>query len=106
MCLLQPEEASLKAEKLMRATKGRRVPAHMGNGCKGEAETRYIWKDGTESCVFNALEAIARSPEPRTPVLGAQITRTLTPKVVKDDVSPPSSLHFARLQHNLDENNL
>ncbi|VDK40628.1 unnamed protein product [Taenia asiatica] len=84
---LRPEEASLKAEKLMRATKGRRVPVDMGEGWKGEAEIKYIWKDGTESCVFNALEAIARSPEPRTPVLGAQITRTLTPKVVKDDVS-------------------
>ncbi|KAL5108394.1 DNA polymerase subunit gamma-1 [Taenia crassiceps] len=85
---LRPEEASLKAEKLMRATKGRRISVHVRKGCKGEAETRYIWKDGTESCVFNALEAIARSPEPRTPVLGAQITRTLTPKVVKDDFLP------------------
>ncbi|EUB59079.1 DNA polymerase subunit gamma-1 [Echinococcus granulosus] len=85
---LRPEEASLKAEKLMRATKGHRVPVHMGKGCKEEAETRYIWKDGTESCVFNALEAIARSPEPRTPVLGAQITKTLTPTVVKDDFLP------------------
>ncbi|VDM31475.1 unnamed protein product [Hydatigera taeniaeformis] len=85
---LRPEETSLKAEKLMRATKGRRVLVHLGKGSKGEVETKHIWKDGTESCVFNALEAIARSPEPRTPVLGAQITRTLTPKAVKDDFLP------------------
>lgn len=74
----------MKAEKLMRATKGQRVSVQPG---EGKSETKYVWKDGTESCVFNALEAIARSPEPRTPVLGAQITRSLTPKAVKDDVS-------------------
>lgn len=65
----------------MRATKGQRVPVQVG-----KTETRYIWKDGTESQVFNALESIARSPEPRTPVLSAQITRALTPKAVKEDV--------------------
>ncbi|KAM7535911.1 hypothetical protein Aperf_G00000096703 [Anoplocephala perfoliata] len=82
---LRPEEVSVKAEKLMRTTKGQRVSVQSS---EGKSETKYVWKDGTESCVFNALEAIARSPEPRTPVLGAQITRSLTPRVVKDDFLP------------------
>ena len=76
----------------MRATKGQRVPVQVE-----KTEPKYIWKDGTESSVFNALEAIARSPEPRTPVLGAQITRALTPKAVKDDASL-SPLHCHRAQ--------
>lgn len=74
----------MKAETLMRATKGQRVPVQTS---KGKSEIKYMWKDGTESYVFNALEAIARSPKPRTPVLGAQITRALTPQAVKDDAS-------------------
>lgn len=82
----------MKAEKLMRATKGQRVPIQVSSSSttttsSGKSATKYLWKDGTESYVFNALEAIARSPEPRTPVLGAQITRALTPQAVKDDVS-------------------
>nr|CDS27540.1 DNA polymerase subunit gamma [Hymenolepis microstoma] len=82
---LRPEEASIKAEKLMRATKGQRVPIQSS---EGNSEMKYMWKDGTESYVFNALEAIARSPEPRTPILGAQITRALTPQAVKGDFLP------------------
>lgn len=45
------------------------------------------WQGGSESAVFNQLESIARSPEPRTPFLNAQLTRALNPKLVKDDVS-------------------
>ncbi len=70
----------------MRATKGHRASMSVENPTTGKSETKSIWQDGTESYVFNALESIARSPEPRTPVLGAQITRALTPRVVKDDV--------------------
>ena len=43
-----------------------------------------IWVGGSESHMFNCLEAIARSETPRTPVLGARITRTLEPKFVDD----------------------
>uniref|UniRef100_A0A5K3EXK9 Mitochondrial DNA polymerase catalytic subunit n=1 Tax=Mesocestoides corti TaxID=53468 RepID=A0A5K3EXK9_MESCO len=85
---IRPEEASLKAEKLMRATKGYRVSVPSQNNSEGKVEYKSIWRGGTESHVFNALEAIARSPEPRTPVLGAQITRALTPKAVQDDFLP------------------
>ncbi|VDL94241.1 unnamed protein product [Schistocephalus solidus] len=84
---LRPEEADAKAEKLMRATKGQRVSLLMDDPVSGESTLRYAWKGGTESAVFNALEAIARSPQPCTPVLRAQITRALVPAVVKNDIS-------------------
>ncbi|BHF72384.1 hypothetical protein SprV_0401544900 [Sparganum proliferum] len=85
---LRPEEADTKAEKLMKATKGQRVTLPMDDQLASESSLRYVWKGGTESAVFNALEAIARSPQPRTPVLGAQITRALVPAVVKNDFLP------------------
>ncbi|XP_045133360.1 DNA polymerase subunit gamma-1-like isoform X3 [Portunus trituberculatus] len=43
-----------------------------------------IWVGGSESHMFNCLEAIARCPEPKTPVLGARITRALEPQYVDD----------------------
>lgn len=63
---------------LIRTTKGRRVV-----GADGQSR----WVGGTESAVFNELETIARSEQPRTPVLRAQMTRALNPRFVKDDVS-------------------
>lgn len=41
-----------------------------------------LWVGGSESHMFNCLEAIARSEKPKTPVLGARITRALEPNVV------------------------
>lgn len=38
---------------------------------------QWSWQGGTESAMFRALESIARSDEPRTPVLGVSITRCL-----------------------------
>lgn len=43
-----------------------------------------VWAGGSESYMFNCLEAIARSEVPRTPVLGAKITRALQPWCVDD----------------------
>ena len=37
--------------------------------------------------MFNKLEDIAVSSEPRTPVLGCKISRSLDPGIVKDEVS-------------------
>ena len=37
--------------------------------------------------MFNKLEDIAVSDEPRTPVLACKISRSLDPGVVKDEVS-------------------
>lgn len=41
-----------------------------------------IWIGGTESPMFNKLEEIALSPEPKTPVLNGRITMALEPRVV------------------------
>ena len=45
------------------------------------------WVGGTESFMFNALEKVANSKEPTTPVLGCRISKALEPKYVLDDVS-------------------
>ncbi|KRY12772.1 DNA polymerase subunit gamma-1 [Trichinella patagoniensis] len=44
-----------------------------------------LWTGGSESDLFNALEKIARSPQPRTPILGCRISRALEPDVVNED---------------------
>ena len=44
-----------------------------------------FWVSGSESHMFNKLESIARSPEPRTPVLGCRISRCLMKENVEDD---------------------
>lgn len=44
------------------------------------------WAGGTESDMFNKLEAIAHSGEPATPVLGCRISRALEPGAVRDEV--------------------
>lgn len=41
----------------------------------------------SESHMFNQLEAIANSPEPRTPVLGCRISRALEPQAVNNEVN-------------------
>lgn len=43
-----------------------------------------VWVGGSESHMFNCLEAIAWCPEPKTPVLGACMTRALEPQWVDD----------------------
>jgi len=43
------------------------------------------WTEGSESEMFNKLEDIAVSSEPRTPVLGCKISRSLDPGIVKDE---------------------
>lgn len=50
-------------------------------------QVKRVWKNGSESEMFNKLEEIARSEHPCTPVLGARITSTLEPENVNDDVS-------------------
>lgn len=41
----------------------------------------------SESEMFNKLESIAQSEEPRTPVLGCRISRSLEPSAVGTEVS-------------------
>lgn len=44
------------------------------------------WSGGTESAMFNKLESIALSTEPRTPILNCQISRALDPQNVGNEV--------------------
>ncbi|RUS31744.1 DNA polymerase family A-domain-containing protein [Jimgerdemannia flammicorona] len=67
---LTPEEAQKKAQTLYRSTKG--VRTYRRNLMK-----RSFWHGGSESYMFNALEEIAFSKDPRTPVLGCKITAAL-----------------------------
>ncbi|PIK41139.1 putative DNA polymerase subunit gamma-1-like [Apostichopus japonicus] len=46
---------------------------------------KQAWFNGSESHMFNQLEAIANSPEPRTPVLGCRISRALEPQAVNNE---------------------
>lgn len=57
----------------------------LDNGAQ-PVQVKRVWKNGSESEMFNKLEEIARSEHPCTPVLGARITSTLEPENVNDDV--------------------
>ncbi|CAH8477056.1 unnamed protein product [Heterobilharzia americana] len=83
-CNVTPEQASLKAKQLFRITKGQRttIDSYLDNNSSS------IWQGGSESAVFNQLESIARSSNPCTPFLNAQLTRALNPKLVKNDFLP------------------
>ncbi|CAH8443149.1 unnamed protein product [Schistosoma rodhaini] len=87
-CNITPEQASLKAKQLFQITKGRRTIVDSFASNDGTSMSTSKWQGGSESAVFNQLESIARSPEPRTPFLNAQLTRALNPKLVKDDFLP------------------
>ena len=69
---LSSDEAAKRAKALYAATKGKRAP-------KG-AFGRQFWYGGSESYVFNKLEGIAMSDEPRTPTLGCGVTQALAKK--------------------------
>jgi DNA polymerase gamma 1 len=45
-----------------------------------------LWQGGSESEMFNSLEAIACSETPQTPVLKCRISRALEPRNVNDAV--------------------
>ena len=45
-----------------------------------------VWVGGSESYMFNRLEAIATSPEPQTPALGCAISDALHPDHVRQEV--------------------
>ncbi|KAK7109098.1 DNA polymerase subunit gamma-1-like isoform X2 [Littorina saxatilis] len=52
---------------------------------KGERNREGQWTGGSESFMFNALEKIANSEKPTTPVLGCRISKALEPRYVLDD---------------------
>ncbi|KAL2914266.1 hypothetical protein HK105_206212 [Polyrhizophydium stewartii] len=71
------EDAEAKAEDLYAKTKGLRWMRQ-----RMDSPFRRLWYGGTESVMFNSLERIARSADPRTPVLGCQIPDALMPNNV------------------------
>lgn len=70
--LSEPQALGI-AKKMFAATKGVR-----------DRDT-WKWVGGTESHTFNELELIAKSHDPRTPVLNAAISEALHPIVVQKD---------------------
>lgn len=56
---------------------------------------RPFWKGGTESVVFNKLEAIAEQDVPRTPVLGCAITEALMQRYINKGGFMPSRINWA-----------
>lgn len=99
---MSEEEAKKKARELYASTKGKKLKQNKddtNNAQKQSAQDRdpfelsefnsdetAKWADGTESEMFNKLEDIAKSKYPKTPVLGASITRTLEPENVNQEV--------------------
>nr|CAD7444704.1 unnamed protein product [Timema bartmani] len=52
------------------------------------------WVGGTESAMFNCLEAIASNEEPATPFLGGRLSRALEPSNVLDDRYLPTRINW------------
>lgn len=71
---MEIEAATVRALELYSSTKGEKEH-YVRNPFK-----RTFWHGGTESYMFNALEEIALSKDPKTPVLGCSITDALKPK--------------------------
>lgn len=63
----------------------KRKAANMYKQTKGQRNAQKQWVGGTESYMFNALESIANSEAPVTPVLGCRISKALEPRYVLDD---------------------
>jgi DNA polymerase gamma 1 len=69
--LIPDEQAKATASRLYEATKGIKTKS------KAFESIGTFWRGGSESVVFNRLEALAEQDIPRTPVLGAAITQAL-----------------------------
>ena len=88
LCKFNPkmtlEEARKKAEQLYAMTKGQRIYARSTGKGAGDAFVQYT--GGSESYMFNSIEAIARSEETRTPGLNAEISSALKSSNVANEV--------------------
>ncbi|RWS03724.1 DNA polymerase subunit gamma-1-like protein [Dinothrombium tinctorium] len=78
---MSEKEAKNKADKIYRQTKGNRKAMKLQEGDK----VHRVWEGGSESNLFNKLEEIAMSEQPRTPVLGCQISTALVSAEVRKD---------------------
>lgn len=74
---LSATEAAARASDLYHATKGRRIA--------NRRDAFVSYAGGTESFMFNQMEAIARAPISKTPVLSAEISDGLISEHVDDN---------------------
>ena len=81
---LTPLQAGENAKNMFRATKGsrRRVASQDDDALGLRNRSKQKWFGGTESHMFNKVEEIAEASEPRTPALGARISKAVEPVVV------------------------
>jgi DNA polymerase gamma 1 len=78
---LTKEKAAKRADKLYEATKGSRA---FRLKSQAPAAVSSLWYGGSESFLFNTLEAIALSDRPTTPALGCGVTRALRKTYLED----------------------
>ena len=90
---LDRNQAQTRAEELYRQTKGQQYRRKIGK------YDRHFWFGGTESFMFNRLEEIAKSEDPRTPTLSCQIPDSLITKNAQNEVRI-ISIAFERFQTN------
>ncbi|MCJ1407557.1 DNA-directed DNA polymerase gamma mip1 [Ptychographa xylographoides] len=76
------------AAKLYKETKGTKTS-------RKALSDHSFWRGGTESFVFNALEAFAEQERPRTPVLGAGITEALMRRFINKGGFMTSRINWA-----------
>ncbi|WVQ98456.1 hypothetical protein IAU59_005581 [Kwoniella sp. CBS 9459] len=81
---LTKETAGRLADNLYRATKGSKSTRSKD---KAPAAIPSIWHGGSESYLFNTLEAIALSDRPTTPALGCGITKALRKSYLEEGSS-------------------
>lgn len=81
---LTPEQAKKLAQDLYKATKGHKVVTRRRSAAGGPPQT-HLWHGGSESYLFNTLEAIAGHRIPRTPALGCGVTDALKSKYLPND---------------------
>ena len=81
-------DAERVAGELYESTKGQKSKSKAFNG------GRAFWRGGTESVVFNKLEAIAEQDIPRTPVLGCSITEALMRRYINKGGFMPSRINW------------
>ena len=82
-------EAERFATELYESTKGHKSKSKALNNNKP------FWRGGTESVVFNKLEAIAEQDVPRTPVLACAITEALMQRYINKGGFMPSRINWA-----------
>lgn len=84
----RPQEGwTLCSAEILKGNAARPFPGPRSRRKKWNVVAERAWSGGTESEMFNKLESIAMSEEPRTPVLGCRISRALEPLVAQGEVA-------------------